>query len=263
MNAGNPNRSCRRLCLVGGAALLLLGGAWHDIEAAEGFPPQTFTFPVQAWIPDGDDSGLADARSLPAGPAPILSLVVTLQLSPHPEGAFLGDLFVSLAGPTAGYSVLLNRPGRAPGRPFGYSDGMNVHITLSDAASADVHNYRLTLTGDENIPLNIPLTGLWQPDARATDPADVVTDDPRTAGLGSFAGLEPGGTWVLFAADVSGGGQYRLDAWSLEVHYIPEPSTAGLLIMALLVGSARMVRGRFLHPGANALSAMPSPGPFR
>lgn len=263
MNPGNSNQSFRRVRFVTAAVLLLVGGARLDAEAAEGFTPRTFTFPVQAWIPDGNDSGLADARTLPAGPAPILSLGVILQLSPHPDGAFLGDLFVSLTGPTAGYSVLLNRPGRAPDRPFGYSDGVSVHITLNDAASAEVHTYRLTLTGDENIPLNAPLTGLWQPDARATDPASVVTGDPRTALLGSFAGLEQAGTWVLFAADVSGGGQYRLDAWSLEVHYVPEPSTPGLLILALLVGGARMARRRPFLRAANPWLVTPSGTPPR
>lgn len=241
MNPGKAIRVLARFPLVAGAVFGLVVSAPPELCAAEGFAPQRFTFPVQAWIPDGHASGLADAQTLPAGPGPILSVWVTLELSPHPEGAFLGDLYVSLSGPTVGYSVLLNRPGRTAVRPFGYSDGGDVQITLSDAATADVHSYRLTLTGDESVPLAAPLTGLWQPDARPTDPARVVTDDPRTARLASFAGEDQSGTWVLFAADLSSGGQYRLDAWSLEVHYIPEPAPPGLLIVAFLMGCARRI----------------------
>lgn len=261
MNPGKANRVLARLPLVASAVFSLVVHAPPDLRAAEGFAPQTFTFPVQAWIPDGHASGLADAQTLPAGPGPILSVWVTLELSPHPEGAFLGDLYVSLSGPTVGYSVLLNRPGRAPDRPFGYSDGGDVQITLSDAATADVHSYRLTLTGDENVPLNAPLTGLWQPDARVTDPVTVTTGDPRTAHLGSLAGQDQAGTWVLFAADLSSGGQYRLDAWSLEVHYVPEPSPPGLLIVAFLMGCARMVGRRFLSPISAPLPAADSRSP--
>lgn len=201
--------------------------------------PATFTFSVNQDVPDGDLSGLADAHLLPAGPAPIQSVAVTLHLAPRGDGGFLGDLYATLTHLTDGYAVLLNRSGRIPERPFGYSDGVPVQITLADTAPADIHHYRLTLLGDETLPLNAPLTGLWQPDGRTTDPRSVLGTDPRTALLASFSGSEQEGLWTLFVADVSSGGEFRLEGWSLAITYIPEPGTGALLGLALGLGLGR------------------------
>lgn len=205
------------------AALLAASTTWAQP------PPQIFTFSVQQPVQDGDLSGLADARELPAGPAPVQSIAVTLHLTPLGDGGFLGDLYATLTHHADGYAVLLNRPGRTPERPFGYSDGGPVQITLTDAAPADIHHYRLTLLGDEVTPLAGPLTGLWQPDGRATDPLSVLGSDPRTATLVNFSGGVQEGLWTLFVADVSTGGEFRIEGWSLEITYIPEPGTAALL----------------------------------
>jgi subtilisin-like proprotein convertase family protein len=61
--------------------------------------------------------------------------------------------------------------------------------------------------------------------------------------LGGFAGHSLGGNWTLFVADLSTGGQHRLDRWALEFELqpaaIPEPATGtaamltGLLALAL------------------------------
>lgn len=196
-------------------------------------PPDSFTFSIGQAVPDGDLSGLADTRQLPPGPAPVQSVAVTLQLTPLGDGGFFGDLYATLIGPAGGYAVLLNRPGRSVERPFGYSDGGPVQITLSDAAPADIHRYRVVLTGDEALPLGGALTGLWQPDGRAVDPLAVLDTHPRTALLASFSGGDLAGDWTLFVADVSAGGEFRLDSWMLEVTYIPEPKSAALLGLAL------------------------------
>lgn len=203
-------------------------------------PPDSFTFSVGLAVPDGDLSGLADTRQLPSGPAPIQSVAVTLQLSPLGDGGFFGDLYATLTRPADGYAVLLNRPGRSTERPFGYSDGGPVQVTLTDSAPADIHQYRLVLNGDEAMPLNGPLTGLWQPDGRAVDPLEVLDTHPRTATLASFSGAELAGDWILFVADVSTGGEFRLDAWTLEVTYIPEPGSGVLLGLALTFWLGRL-----------------------
>lgn len=213
-------------------------------------PPQSFTFPVNRAVPDGDLSGLADTQTLPAGPAPIQSVAVTLQLTPPGEGGFFGDLYATLTRLTDGHAVLLNRSGRTPERPFGYSDGGPVQITLTDVAPADIHHYRLTLLGDEATPLPGPLTGLWQPDGRATDPLSVLGTDPRTAALVNFSGSDLEGVWTLFVADVSGGGEFRLDAWGLEVTFIPEPAS-GLLLWLGLGGLAWQGVRRRTNPAAS------------
>lgn len=200
---------------------------------APGLAPDVFVFAVNADIPDGDLSGFADTRTLPPSPAAILSVAVTLELTPRGEGGFLGDLYATLAHEGGGYAVLLNRPGRGTALPFGYSDGPAVNITLADEAPADVHQYRLTLTGSELVPLAGPLTGYWQPDGRAVDPLVVASGDPRQALLGSFMGIDAGGRWTLFVADLSGGGEYRLDSWALTLTPVPEPN--GMLHALALV----------------------------
>ncbi len=238
------------------AGLALLGAP----PAAAQPPPEHFTFSVGQAVPDGDLSGLADTRQLPAGPAPIQSVAVTLQLTPLGEGGFFGDLYATLTRLADGYAVLLNRSGRRAERPFGYSDGGPVHITLTDSAPADIHRYRLVLPGGENTPLSGPLTGLWQPDGRAVDPLEVLDTHPRTAMLVSFSGTELAGDWTLFVADVSGGGEFRLDAWGLEVTYIPEPGTGGLLGLAWVL-CAWFPPRRSVGRAVNEPSAQPAATP--
>jgi subtilisin-like proprotein convertase family protein len=223
-----------RLTLQGDEAAPLtapLTDLWRPNVPAVG--PQSFSFTVNRLVPDGDLSGLADTQILPAAPAPIQSVAVTLQLTPMGEGGFFGDLYATLTRQADGYAVLLNRSGRSSERPFGYSDGVPVQITLSDAAPADIHHYRLTLQGDEAAPLTAPLTGLWQPDGRAVDPLLVLGTHPPTATLASFSGSDLEGAWTLFVADVSGGGEFRLDSWGIEVTIIPEPGSRLLLLSGL------------------------------
>lgn len=209
-------------------------------------PTPTFVanFAVGATVPDGDLSGLADAQTVAAPPGELTSLAVTLLLDSTAGEAFTGDLYATLRHEDGGYAVLLNRPGRRPGTPFGYSDPGPVHITLGDDAPADIHQYRLTVNLDETLPLARPLTGWWQPDGRAVDPLLVSVTDPRTAGLGAFLGTEPSGQWTLFLADVSGGGGFTLESWSLAFVQVPEPTPATLLLAAAGLGVLGRMSGR-------------------
>jgi subtilisin-like proprotein convertase family protein len=190
----------------------------------------TETFAVNQAVPDGNLTGLVDSRNLVLPDAEILSLSIRLELSPRGEGGFVGDLYVTLQHDGGGYAVLLNRPGRRPDAPFGYSDDVGIQIDLSDEALADIHQYRLALNGDESQPIDSPLSGFWQADGRSTDPLEVGPDDPRDANLNSFIGTLPSGGWTLFVSDVSAGGTFQLDAWSVSVTLVPEPTVPVLVL---------------------------------
>ncbi len=209
--------------------------------------------PLALDIPDDTDTGLVHSLSLP-DTGSILSVTVSLQIGvPEGESGWLGDLYVYVQhGPHL--SVLLNRPGRAADRPFGYDDDVALDITFSDAAAnGDFHQYRFPLIGSHLVPLAGPITGHWAPDARLIDPAYSLDTTARTGALEVFSGAEMSGTWNLFLADLSGGGVHRLEGWSLEVEtgaIVPEPRTTGL-IAGLAVGLAACgVRRRRRNGGA-------------
>lgn len=193
-------------------------------------------------IPDDTDTGLSSTISL-TDPGFVESVGVRLELS-VPEGAtgWFGDLYAYLRHED-GFSVLLNRPGRTAAAPFGYDDGQDAALTFIDhALNGDVHGYRTVLGGSESTSLVGALIGEWAPDGRAVDPAQAWDTTPRTALLGGFAGHSLAGNWTLFVADLSSGGQYRLDRWALDfetgVSAIPESEGAlavaglGLLVIA-------------------------------
>ena len=148
---------------------------------------------------------------------------------------------------SSGFSVLLNRPGRSTGNPFGYADS-GFTVTLDDAAAnGDIHDYQnVTVPGAGS-----PLTGTWQPDARNVDPADAMDTTSRTAYLSSFDGLDANGDWTLFLADIEYGAASTLDSWSLEVtglEVIPEPTNVALAIFgSLAAGWVGMQKLRARH----------------
>lgn len=206
------------------------------LEARAAFE-YTFTFEnINTGIPELNPSGLTDVRDVSAGPGlTIVDVNVSLIISGTGFGGFNGDLFATLQH-ESGYAVLLNRPGARDGFPSGYSDGGGLDITFDDAAPADVHSYRLTLTGDETVPISGPLTGSWSPDARDVDPLLVSESSSRTAFLNSFNDLAVDGQWALLISDRSAGGTHQLNSWSLHIQAIPEPSVAamGLLFSVVL-----------------------------
>lgn len=152
-------------------------------------------------IPDDDSTGLADTRTVSSPFASITSVEVKVQLS----GGWNGDLHAWLSHDT-GYSVLLNCPGRTAFSDAGASDA-GMRVTFSDDAVTDAH----AATG-----LAL-LTGSLQPDARETDPLEVLDSSPRTAFLSSFQGLDPNGEWTLFLVDASGGNVSTLVSWGLTI----------------------------------------------
>jgi subtilisin-like proprotein convertase family protein len=184
---------------------------------------------VNAVIPDGSATGLADTRVISGATAYNGSegYIQGVTVSVNIESGFNGDLYGYLVS-DSGFAVLLNRTGSTAGNEYGYGNtGFNV--TFSDAAGADIHSYQngsFTLNG------NGQLTGTWQPDGRAVDPSGAMDTDARTATLASFLGGNPNGTWTLFLMDASTGGQSTLNSWSLSIDVVPEPATWAMLIFA-------------------------------
>jgi subtilisin-like proprotein convertase family protein len=192
-------------------------------------------------IPDGSASGLARSLSVSAGGEAVASVEVDVNLSASGGTAFLGDIYLYLTDGTH-LSVLANRAGRRTGFPAGYSDNQPVTITFSGTGANDFHNYRVPVTGSHATPLTGPLTGIWQPDGRLTDPASVLDTDARSAMLSVFNGAPADGTWSLFAADLSTGAAHQLNSWTLRIETIPEPAAAtitGLAAFALLLRRRR------------------------
>lgn len=189
-------------------------------------------------IPDGSAVGLAYDLVVTGMTDPVVSVSVALEIAASGvDPMFNGDLYVTLTH-SSGFSVLINRVGRRDGFLAGYGDS-GFNVTLWDSAPADIHNYRVALNGSHTIPLAgggdpAPLTGSWQPDGRLADPSAVLDSFPRTAGLDVFNGADPNGTWTLFVADLSPGGEAKLVKWTLNLTMVPEPAEITLGAASLL-----------------------------
>jgi len=182
---------------------------------------QIFQDTVNTDIPDGNPTGLSSSINVTGLAGQLQDITVSLDIS----GGSDGDLYAFLSHGSTGFAVLLNRVGKTATDPFGYGDA-GFHITLSDAASLDIHNY-----GGNG---GAALTGTWQPDGRNVDPQLVLDTSPRSAFLSSFIGSDPNGTWTLVVADMAGGGgQAVLQSWGIDVTPVPEPGSSRLfLVMA-------------------------------
>ena len=191
-------------------------------------------------ISDGNPTGLSSSLNVSGVAGNIVSLDVHLNIS----GGYNGDLYVFLSYNNQS-AILLNRVGRSQTSPFGYDDA-GFSIVLRDSAATDVHTYGGVNGGT--------LTGAWQPDGRATSPQTVLNTDARTAMLGTFNGMNPNGTWTLFASDMAGGplgSQSTLVDWSLDVNPVPEPVNVALGAFGLLAGLAAAGRRWFRHRQAH------------
>ncbi len=198
--------------------------------------------PVNQWIPDDSATGIASTINVDDAGV-VTGVSVRFELSvPANQTGWLGDLYAYLRHDD-GFAVLLNRPGRTSVNPFGYGDVQTMNLTFADSAfNGDIHGYRATAPLNASGSLVGPLLGAWAPDGRAADPAMALDTMPRTALLGGFAGHSLNGNWTLFVADLSSGGQHRLDRWALEFEVqptpVPEPTpsaaavTVGLLLFA-------------------------------
>lgn len=230
----SANRSRR---FSSGAGALAL--AWTMAHAASAATITASSPILGLRIPDDSSTGVALALEIPES-ATIDTLQVTLGLSvPAGSTGWAGDLYAYLLHDTT-QSILLNRPGRRDADPAGYDDSFGIEVTFDDAAlDGDIHAYRLAVAGDHAVPWVGDLTGLWQPDGRATDPGLALDGDPRTALLGAFQGQDAAGTWSLFIADLSGGGEFQIDQWSIRINDgapIPEPTHTGLLALLPVAG---------------------------
>jgi subtilisin-like proprotein convertase family protein len=198
------------------ACLLALG----PVASAQVVLTQSYNIGSEL-IPDGDPTGLANIQQI-ATQGTIID--VTVQVSLGGDTASNGDLYMYLQHGSS-LAVLLNRPGVDVGNPTGYSDP-GMQLTFDDNASnGDIHVYRQTLFGSDNVPLGGPLTdsiaGPWQPDGRTTSPLSVATSDPRNATLSVFDSRSLAGSWTLFTADLATGHQSTIQSWSLTIAYNP------------------------------------------
>lgn len=196
---------------------LFFTGALVRLAAAQDPFTNVAMWSGDAIIPDNDSNGRVIQGLVTLPFDEIGALTVTLEF----DGGWNGDLYAYLAY-DGGIAVLLNRIGRtdtAPGGQGGLSGGMLV--TFADSAAEDVH---LAVSGNSTG----YVTGLYQPDARETDPAVVTTNAPRTAFLDAFANRNPNGQWTLFVADLGAGDTSHLRSWSLGVQPVPEPSSTML-----------------------------------
>jgi len=207
----------------GGPALPILGALGVLAVHSSSFAATTWsqTWNVSTAIPDNDDVGFADTRTINVPDiTEIENVTVTINLS----GGWNGDLYAYLVH-DSGFSVLLNRPGRSESNPDG-SATVGMQITFDDSAASDVHT-AIPMSGGGVI-------GTYQPDGRITDPLVVLDTDPRPAMLSSFIGLDASGTWTLFVADQNPGDESTLQSWSLTIVGVPEPGAALLAIFGAL-----------------------------
>ena len=196
----------------------------------------TFSYSVGTTIPDGNLNGLQNSQIISGLSGPITDLNVTLEIS----GGFNGDFYAFLTHNNS-TAILLNRVGRNSTHQVGYPEagfGLDLSanaFTLDDQAANDVHFYHssaFTLNGSGQ------LTGSWQPDGRALDPLSVASafdGASRPATLSLFNGLDANGSWSLYIADVSSGGEGTLVGWGLQITTVPEPADAALLGIGLLL----------------------------
>jgi subtilisin-like proprotein convertase family protein len=200
-----PMNRLKALIIIG-----LIGAAAPPLLWAQS--TETYTFTTNRVIPDGNAAGLQDVRSVSSSIGTISSVKVRLKI----DGEFNGDLYGYLRHVQNGvtnFSVLLNRSGRTSINSAGYSDsGFNVTFDTA-AVNGDIHVYRNVTTPTAGS----PLTGIWQPDGRTTDPANVLNTSPRTSSLTSFNGANAAGEWTLFLADVESGGTNMLREWGLDI----------------------------------------------
>lgn len=230
----NPRNSRLAVCATGVAAALAVSASAAVVEFDSG--------PLNQWLPDDSATGFASTISV-VDSGIVAGVSVRFELSvPANQTGWLGDLYAYLRHDD-GFAVLLNRPGRTAVNPFGYGDSQSVNLTFADGAlNGDIHGYRAVAPLHSSGSLVGPLVGAWAPDGRAADPAVVLDTTPRTALLDGFAGHSLDGNWTLFVADLSGGGQHRLDRWALEFEIqasvVPEPATTAAAVTVGLLAFA-------------------------
>ena len=213
----------------------LIVSVWVATASAQFATNYNFAFTPDRVVPDGNTSGLSLSTNLTGIFGDISSLTVSLNVT----NGYNGDLFAYLAGPNGGFAVLLNRTGRTNGNAFGFGDpGFNV--TFNDSASfTNIHFYQ---DYAHALDANGALLGTWVSDGRAIDPLSdpsVFSTNVPSAFLDSFEGTNPNGTWTLYLADLSNGGESTVNGWGLNITTIPEPTTSSLFAIGIAIVLAR------------------------
>ncbi len=208
---------------------VLLTAAAPPLLQAQITETHTFTPPTPRAVPDGNASGLAEVRNITSAINQIASVKVRLRVT----GEFNGDLYGYLRH-SSGFVVLLNRPGKTGANAAGYDDsGLDVTFAHG-AANGDLHTYRSVTTPAAGQ----PLTGIWQPDGRAVDPALVTDASARTTTLTTFNTQAASGDWTLFLADLESGGAHQLVEWALEISGSTQPAIAWANPADIVYGTA-------------------------
>jgi subtilisin-like proprotein convertase family protein len=207
----------KKLLLFAALAICSRGAVLADYSA-------TFSsgFANGAMIPDGSTIGLVDTRILSVPFNTIQDVNVRVDIA----AGWNGDLYAYLVH-DSGFSVLLNRPGRTGSSGFGYGDaGFNVTFDDQAVSTTDFHFYQ-TIAGYQNTLIQNGMS--WRPDGRNVSPltsGGTLAAASRTALLDQFFLLDPNGSWSLYVADLSGGGQAQLVSWGLDiVAAVPEPAS--------------------------------------
>jgi len=240
--------------------LLLAASSLNSL--AQSIETHSFTGLNKA-VPDGNAAGLSDVRMVTSTIASISSLRVKVSIA----GEFNGDLYAYVrrkGGGTTNFCVLLNRVGRTAANPSGYDDaGLDVTFATG-AANGNIHTYRDVAPPSSGA----PLTGVWMPDGRRVDPAEVLDTSPVTTSLASFNGVSGNGEWTLFLADLDSGGTNMLQSWELEITGQAWPelawATPADIVYGTPLGSEQLnasspVAGTFVYdpPAGTALNAGP------
>jgi hypothetical protein len=208
-------------------------------------------FANDGYVPDGSPAGWQDHQTVTLGAnQPITDVRVMLDL----QGGWNGDLYGYLRHETAsgaGLAVLLNRVGTPGAGAYGYGDpgfgpdASGRPFMLSDRGAFGIHNYQDYAPAYNDAG---QLTGTWQPDGSSL--------------ANTFAGLDASGTWTLFLADASAGGESSVFSWGLQIETIsdaggasnpsvPDHTNTGAVMaatVALLIGVRRFTSPWCLVP---------------
>jgi len=209
----------------------MLFGFWTMAAFAQISSDCNFSISLNQTVPDDSYSGVSVTENVTGLNSPIANITITLDIA----NGYNGDLYGYLRGPNGGFAVLLNRTGVTGSDGFGYSDS-GFNVTFND--SANFNNIHFYQEDTYQLNGNGQLTGTWSSDGRAVDPmADPATlaSTLPSASLNSFDGTDPNGTWTLFLADLSAGGQSTLLGASLDIQIVPEPSAWAMLGMGLAI----------------------------
>jgi subtilisin-like proprotein convertase family protein len=193
------------------------------VLAVLAFAPTVFAgTTVYSWtgsqaIPDNNANGVAYSFYLNT---PTPETVTSVSVSLNIAGGWNGDLYAYLSH-GSGFSVLLNRIGRTALNPDG-SPVSGLNATFSDSFATDIHTFNGAV-----------VSGNFAPDGRAVSPYAVLDTDARTALLNSFVGLNSGGMWTLFIADVSPIAVSTVQGWSVTINTVPVPEPGTLAILSV------------------------------